>query len=121
MLNTKFTSVVIWENHAYGLSDGVLECVDPENGERRWKVGNYGDGQILRVRDLLLVLGEKGQLALVRLDPQTPNAVLGRVQVLSGTTWNNLALYGRDLLVRNATEAACYELALMPEEKAQAR
>lgn len=109
VLNTKFTNVAVWNRHAYGLSDGVLECVDLENGARCWKEGNYGHGQVLRVRDLLLVLGETGELALVRLDPQT-NAVLGRLQALTGTTWNNLALYGKYLLIRNATEAACYEL-----------
>ena len=113
-LNTKFTNVAVWQNHAYGLSDGTLECVDLETGERCWKDGRYGHGQVLRVQNLLLVLGESGELVLVRLDPQVPDAVQGRLQVLSGTTWNNLALYGRYLLVRNATEAACYELATRP-------
>ncbi len=110
VLNTKFTNVVVWENHAYGLSEGILECVDLATSEPCWKGGRYGDGQILRVRDLLLILGGKGELIIIRLDPKIPNAVLGRIQVLTGTTWNNLALYGRYLLVRNATEAACYEL-----------
>ena len=34
--------------------------------------------------------------------------------MLDGMTWNNIALYGPYLLVRNAEEAACYEL---PVEK----
>jgi outer membrane protein assembly factor BamB len=116
VLNTKFTNVAIWQGHAYALSDGVLACVDLATGEPRWREGKYGHGQLLRVRDLLLVLSEDGELVLVRADPQTPNAVCGRVQALTGTTWNNLALYGRFLLVRNATTAACYELALCPPE-----
>jgi hypothetical protein len=62
----------------------------------------------------MLVLRETGELVLVRLDPERPNAVAGRLQALTGKTWNNLALYGRLLLVRNATEAACYELATLP-------
>ncbi len=110
VLRTKFTNVVIWNGHAYGLSNGVLECVDLTDGKRKWKEGRYRHGQILRVKDLLLVLGEKGELVLVGLDPRKPNNVLGRVQALTGTTWNNIALYGRFLLVRNATEAVCYEL-----------
>ncbi len=61
---------------------------------------------------LLIVLGEKGELVLVQLDPDRPNAVLGRIQALTGTTWNNIALYGRYFLVRNATQAVCYELKL---------
>ncbi len=35
---------------------------------------------------------------------------LGRFPALSDQTWNNLCLYGPYLLVRNAVEAACYEL-----------
>ncbi len=110
VLRTKFSNVVIWNGHAYGLSDGVLECVDLTDGQRKWKEGRHRHGQILRVKDLLLVLGEKGELVLVGLDPGKPNSVLGRVQALTGTTWNNIALYGRFLLIRNATEAVCYEL-----------
>jgi outer membrane protein assembly factor BamB len=114
VLRTKFTNVVIWMNHAYGLSDGVLECVNLDTGESRWKKGPYGHGQIMRVGDLLLVLSDRGELTLVRLDPQTPNAVLGKIQVLNDKTWNNPTLYGRYLLVRNATESACYELTILP-------
>ncbi|MFC1462669.1 PQQ-binding-like beta-propeller repeat protein [Verrucomicrobiota bacterium] len=115
VLCTKLTNVVTWKNHAYGLSDGVLECVDLEEGERRWKAGDYGHGQILRVRDLLLILGETGTLTLVYLSPAPSNHVLGSLQALTGTTYNNMALHGRLLLLRNSSEAACYELALRPE------
>jgi outer membrane protein assembly factor BamB len=112
VLRTKFTNVAIWENHIYGISDTKLECVELSTGKRRWKKGRYGHGQILRARNLLLVLGEGGKLSLVRLDPEKPNDTLGSIQALSGKTWNNMALYGDILLVRNATEAACYRLKL---------
>jgi outer membrane protein assembly factor BamB len=115
VLNTKFTNVVVWQGCAYGLSNGALEAVDLETGELHWKAPGYGDGQLLRVGDLLLVLRGVGELVLVQLDVNKPNTVLGRLKVLTGTTWNNLALYGNRLLIRNATEAACYELARAEE------
>jgi hypothetical protein len=34
----------------------------------------------------------------------------GSIQAIRGKTWNNLCLYGKRLLVRNAEEAACFEL-----------
>ncbi len=37
---------------------------------------------------------------------------LAKFQALEGKTWNNPALSGDLLLVRNAQEAACYELPL---------
>lgn len=114
-LLTKFTNVVIMENHAYGLSEGVLECMNLDGGMSCWKEGRYGHGQILRVGDLLLVISDKGTLSLVSPDPETPNNVLGSLQALNARTWNNLALYGRYLLVRNAEEAVCYQLEILKE------
>ena len=37
---------------------------------------------------------------------------LARFQAIDGKTWNNPAISGNLLLVRNAVEAACYELKL---------
>jgi len=108
-LKTKFTNVAIHEDHAYGLSDGILECVRLADGKRAWKGGRYGQGQVLRVGSLLLVQAESGEVVLVDASP-AKHAVRGRLAALSGQTWNNLCLAGSKLLVRNAEEAACYEL-----------
>jgi outer membrane protein assembly factor BamB len=112
VLETKFTNVSIIEGHIYGLSNGYLECVELATGRKTWKKSRraaYGHGQILGVGDLILVQAEDGRLALVEANPRE-HVELGQVQALAGKTWNNLCLYGRKLLVRNAEEAACYEL-----------
>jgi len=114
-LRTKFTNVVVLGTHAYGLSDGFLECVDLQTGERIWRAGRYGHGQTLGVGELLLVLSETGELVLIEPAPDTPNAVLGRIQAVEGKTWNNLALYGDVVIVRNGVEAAAFRLALADE------
>jgi outer membrane protein assembly factor BamB len=106
MLQTKFSNVVVYQNHAYALSEGILECVELNSGRRRWKSGRYGHGQILGVGELLLVLSEEGELHLVELNPEEL-VVHGSLSVLHGKTWNNLCLYGKHLLVRNGQEAAC--------------
>lgn len=112
VMRTKFTNVAVWEGHVYGLSDGILECIDLESGQSTWKRGRYGHGQILRVGDFLLVISEAGELFLVEATPDRPDNVLGQFQAINGKTWNTLALYGPYVLVRNAQEAACYELPL---------
>ena len=112
LMKTKFSNVATLSGCVYGLSDGVLECVDLASGSSKWKAGRYGHGQLLRVDDLLLVLSEKGEVVLVEATPDRPNHVLGRFQAIEGMTWNNVALYGLYLLVRNAEEAACYKLPL---------
>jgi outer membrane protein assembly factor BamB len=113
-MKTKFTTPVLHKGFIYGLDDGILECIDIRNGKRRWKDGRYGHGQILSAGDLLLVLAEDGRVILVEPRPERLQEV-GRFQALEGKTWNNPALAGKYLLVRNDREAACYELALEAE------
>lgn len=111
-LKTKFTNVVVHEGLVFGLSDGILECVQLSDGKPKWKDrrrGDFGHGQLLLVGDTLLVQAESGEV--VMLDPSGESLrELGRFPALSDQTWNNLCLSGRFLLVRNAVEAACYEL-----------
>jgi outer membrane protein assembly factor BamB len=110
LLKTKYTNVAIHDGHAYGLSDGILECVRLDDGRRMWKGGRYGQGQVLRVGELLIVQAESGEVVLVDCVPRG-HRVRARLAALTGQTWNNPALSGSRLLVRNAEEAACFELA----------
>jgi hypothetical protein len=95
----------------YGLDDGVLACVNIEQGNREWKEGRYGHGQILLVDDLLLIQAESGDVVLVKISPEKPHE-LARFRALQGKTWNNPVLLRDLLLVRNDQEAACYRLPL---------
>lgn len=117
VMRTRFTNVAIKDGYVYGLSDGILECIDLETGERVWKQGRYGHGQILLVGESLLVMTESGEIVLVDASPGGSGQVFGRFQALEGICWNNIALYGPFLLVRNASEAACYRLPLSEEPR----
>jgi outer membrane protein assembly factor BamB len=112
LLKTKYANVAIHDGHAYGLSDGILECVRVADGKRMWKGGRYGQGQVLRVSDTLLVQCESGEVVLVACTPDA-HRVVARTAALSGQTWNNPAVSGDRLLVRNAEEAACLRLPLV--------
>jgi len=112
-LKAKFTQVVEHEGFLYGLDEGVLVCLDPADGERRWKKGRYGHGQVLLVDDLLLLVAEDGELVLIDPNPEELTEV-ARFSAVSGKTWATPALAGDLLIVRSETEAACYRL---PTEK----
>jgi len=112
-LKAKFTQVVEHEGFLYGLDEGVLVCLDPADGERRWKRGRYGHGQVLLVDDLLLLVAEDGDVVLI--DPKPEKLVeVARFAAVKGKTWATPALAGDLLIVRSETEAACYRL---PTEK----
>jgi outer membrane protein assembly factor BamB len=108
-MKAKFTNLVVHEGFVYGLDEGVLVCLDLSNGERRWKSGRYGHGQVILAGDLLLVQTEEGDVVLVEPRPDS-HRELARLSVFSQKTWNPPALAGRFLLLRNDAEAACYEL-----------
>ncbi len=102
---------VLHGGHVYGFDGSILASVDLESGERNWKGGRYGHGQLLLLadQDLLLVLGEQGDLALVRAEPDGFEEV-ARVDVLQGKTWNHPVLIDDVLLVRNAHEMVALRL-----------
>jgi len=113
-LKAKFAHFVQYEGFVYGLDDGVLTCIDPSTGERVWKGGRYGHGQLLLTGGLLLIQAEDGSLVLVEPTPDE-HRELHRIPVLDGKTWNVPTLVGDVLLLRNDREAVALRLARRTE------
>lgn len=109
-LKPKFNGVVIHDGHVFGLDEGILVCLDLATGERRWKGGRYGYGQLLLLGDRLLVVTEAGDLVLVAASPDG-HRELARVPGLGGKSWSHPALARGRLYLRNASQAACFDLA----------
>ncbi len=108
-MKNKFNSSVLHEGHVYGLDEGILACIDVRTGERKWKGGRYGFGQLLLADSHLIVLTEKGEVVFVKASPES-HQERASFPALSGKTWNNPALADARLIVRNQTEMACYNL-----------
>ena len=86
-LKNKFTSSVYRHGYIYGLDEDILTCLDAATGERKWKDGRYGYGQVLLAGDYLIVSGGAGELALVKATPER-HEELARFQAINGKTWN---------------------------------
>jgi outer membrane protein assembly factor BamB len=108
-LASKFSNPVALGGAIYGLSIGTLVCLDERTGERLWKGRRYGHGQILAAGGSLIVLSERGSVALVKADSKAFKQ-LASLNVFKDKTWNTPALAGRRLFIRNAAEMACLEL-----------
>ena len=110
-LKPYFNDLVVHRGTVFGFDRTILAAIDVATGERAWKGGRYGNGQMLLLpdQDLLLVLSERGELALVQASAERFEEV-ARVQALDGKTWNHPVVVGGVVYVRNAEEAAAYRL-----------
>jgi outer membrane protein assembly factor BamB len=112
-LKPYFNDFVVHRGHSFGFDSGLLACIDLADGKRKWKGGRYGHGQLILLpeQNLLLVLSEKGELALAAATPDEFKQ-LARFPAIEGKTWNHPVLTGDVLLARNGEEMVALRLPL---------
>ena len=111
-LKPSFNDCVLHDGHLYGFDGSIFTCVELATGNRKWKKGRYGTGQVVLLAEqgLLLVLSDQGRVVLLRPNPSALEE-LAEFQAIEGKTWNHPVVAHGRLYVRNAQEMACYELA----------
>jgi len=112
-IKPEFNDYVLHDGFVYGFDGSIFGCVDFATGERQWKRGRYGNGQVLLLAESgqLLLLSETGEIVLINASPDSLEEV-AKFEAIQGKTWNHPVLVGNRLYIRNAEEAACYELAI---------
>jgi outer membrane protein assembly factor BamB len=112
-LKPYFNDLVVHKGHAYGFDGSILSCIDLADGKRKWKGGRYGNGQmvLLADQDLLLVISEDGELALVSATADQYKEI-AKFPALNAKTWNHPVVIGDRLLIRNGEEMASFRLPL---------
>ena len=110
-LKPNFNDFVVHKGHAYGFDNNILASINLETGERAWKGGRYGNGQLVLVQDsdVLLVTSEDGELALVSATPDKYTEI-AKIRIFESKTWNHPVIVRGLLLVRNGEEMAAFRL-----------
>lgn len=107
-----FNDLVTIGDVAYGFDKGLFCATDLKSGKRLWKGGRFGFGQVLLLepQNVLVVLTEQGEVVLLKANPKKLEE-LGRINAISGKTWNHPVVAHGRLYVRNDVEMAAFELA----------
>ena len=108
-MKCKFNNAVLHQGIVYGMDEGILAAMDAQTGQKKWKGGRYGFGQLLLAGEHLVVLSEAGEVVLVKASP-TGHEELAKFEAIEGKTWNVPAMADGLLLVRNGAEMACYRI-----------
>jgi outer membrane protein assembly factor BamB len=108
-MKNKFNSSVLHNGYIYGLDEGIMVCLDLNTGERKWKEGRFGYGQVILANGHLIVTSDQGELALIKATPEKYTEVV-RFSALQGQTWNYPAIAGGRLLMRNSNEMVAYDI-----------
>ncbi|MCI0414118.1 PQQ-like beta-propeller repeat protein [bacterium] len=104
-----FNSSVLHNDHIYGFDQAILQCIEVNTGKEKWKQSGFGKGSLILAEGNLIVLGERGQLALVEATPSAYKEK-SRIQAIEGKTWTSPALANGKLYLRNEKEMFCMDL-----------
>jgi len=119
-LKPYFNDLVVHNGHAYGFDGAILSSIDLTDGKRKWKGGRYGNGQMILLadQDLLLVIAEEGELALVSATPDGYREI-AKIPALNAKTWNHPVIVSDVLLLRNGEEMVAYRLPIAAATSAE--
>lgn len=112
-IRVMFTNALRIGDHVYASSGDFgavpLAAIDVRTGSVAWRDRSFGRLNLVRVGDLVLVLDEKGSLALMSLSPQGLK-VHSRIQLRDEPTWTGPSISGRRVYVRTKSELIALEL-----------
>ena len=103
-----FASSVLYQEHLYGFNESQLTCLELRTGKEKWSKRGFDKGSLLIADGHLIILGEKGKLALAEA---TPAGYRGKAsyQVLQGKCWSVPVFADGKLYVRDEEQILCLD------------
>lgn len=116
VMKNHFATSIHLSGHLYGFDKSTFKCVESGTGTEKWAGRGYGTGNVIYADGHLIVLSDRGELALIEATPAEFREV-AKAKVLEGRTITSPALADGKLYVRNNTdEIVCLDVAERKEK-----
>jgi outer membrane protein assembly factor BamB len=99
-MRNHFNNCVLWQDNLYGFDADQFRCIDFKTGAVKWTQKGLGMGSVMIADGKLIVLGDKGTLAIVDAAPDSYKEI-ARANVLGGLCWTVPVLSGGKIFCRN--------------------
>ena len=109
VMKNQFGTAVLHDNYLFGFDGRILVCINADTGEEMWKQRGYGQGTLILADNHLIILSDKGNLALAEASPVGFREKLS-IQVLNGTCWTVPTLSDGRLYLRSMNEIVCLNI-----------
>ena len=118
-LQSHWCTPVLSDGYLYGCSgrnsgSAELRCVELKTGEVKWSQRGFGRCSVLLIDGHLIVIGERGRLALVKADPDGFELVTERqpddVLEFEPNCWSAPVVADGRLLIRGGKKLGCFQL-----------
>jgi outer membrane protein assembly factor BamB len=104
-----FPTSMLQGNYLYGFDKATLKCIDVNTSEEKWKQRGFGVGSLIYADGHLIVLSDKGKLALIEATPSEYKEKAS-AEILEGRCITVPALAAGKLYLRNTKEVVCLDL-----------
>lgn len=110
-LENHYAASILWQGHLYGFDITALKCVEFSTGQTKWALeegsGLNGRGSLIMADGKLILLSEKGVLAVIAATPEKFSPILQK-QILETRCYTPPTLANGKIYVRNARgDLAC--------------
>jgi outer membrane protein assembly factor BamB len=108
-MRNHFSSSVRLGRYVYGFDEGFLVCMDLLTGEVQWKEGGFSKGSLTAAEGRLIILGERGKLALAEATPKDYRQ-LSAFEFSGNKCWTVPVVANGKLYLRDTDRIVCYDI-----------
>jgi outer membrane protein assembly factor BamB len=108
-MNNHYATSVRYGEHIYGFDETKLVCLNIRAGNVLWKEKGFGKGSLVIAGGQLVVLGERGNMAIAPASPDAfkPTATF---RATHSTCWTMPVVAEGKLFVRDEDKVTCFDL-----------